>query len=317
MLYRVYILVCFGGIALTIFGFKEFKVGNSSTGNAANIELRTIEGGTAPKNNHLRIGPHVALYSESVFQYEERKGSFKQVTNSTPINFAYYPIISASPPARGGQPSERNTQSFAVLVKSVRFATVGSIPDSDRMETAIQGLVVNQIQSLGEEERALLRSSFPATNFNKVLILEAGRKPSSAIGAIAIMIAGVAVCLGGLFCAIWNANADSRPKVSIREQYGLSTANEAEGNFEFLNPSPQTPATYPSRAPVAMPAGSKPSVRGPQRPAPAPPRHMAPAPQMNPSAIACPHCHSAVALDPAMRGIAVACPHCMRPFVMP
>lgn len=316
MFYRVYIIIFFGGVALTIFGFKEFKVGNSSTGSAANIELRSIEAGTTPKNNHLRIGQHVAVYSESVFQYTERKGSSTQVTVNTPINFAYYPIISASPPARGGRPAEQTTQSFAVLVKSERFAKVGSIPDSDRMETSIQGLVINQIQSLGAEERALLRTSFPATNFSKVLILEVGRKPSSAIGAIAMMIAGGGICLGSVLLAVWNVKADSRPEVSIREQYNLSSSNEGAGNFDFLNPSQQghsSPATHASQSPIAMPAGSKPPVRGQQRPAPAP----APAPQMGPQPICCPHCHFAVAMNPAMRGMAVACPQCMQPFVMP
>jgi hypothetical protein len=60
-------------------------------------------------------------------------------------------------------------------------------------------LVINKIDDFSSEELRLLRSSFPSTNFNTVLILEEDRKPSSIVTALTEVAGGVGLILLGIF----------------------------------------------------------------------------------------------------------------------
>ena len=68
---------------------------------------------------------------------------------------------------------------FRVIVRSSRFDTVDELPvESLACEDSVSGLVVNQISSLDRQERELLQESFPKLDFDKLIILAEGRKPS-------------------------------------------------------------------------------------------------------------------------------------------
>jgi hypothetical protein len=209
------------GLVPTIFAWSEWRVGETATKEPLAVELAQLETGPAPQNNHLKIGPHVACYFAAIFSYTTRQGERRRVDENTKVDYAFYPIISTSHPRweeiRKLQEKYQNRKDppdnipwprfsdIRVLVRTDRFRTVGGIPDDDvRNEASVQGLVINKISSLKSEEQKLIRDDFPNINFDKVLILSEGRRPSSGLFALFLLALGLAFWfwLFGM-CSVW------------------------------------------------------------------------------------------------------------------
>jgi len=88
---------------------------------------------------------------------------------------------------------------FRVIVKTKRFDTIGAIPDSYVAEDSVQGLFINKIDSLDDEESSLIQQSFPGVDISNVLILEADRRPAAMWKLFGMIGGGVALCLLGTF----------------------------------------------------------------------------------------------------------------------
>jgi hypothetical protein len=93
---------------------------------------------------------------------------------------------------------------FAVLVKTNKYATLGSIPQELEDRPSIQGLVINQIHSLKEDEKKLIKSGFPSLDVDKVLILEDGRTPAPLGKSVGMMLGGVLLVAGGIGAAVFS-----------------------------------------------------------------------------------------------------------------
>lgn len=88
--------------------------------------------------------------------------------------------------------------SFSVIVKAKHFKTVGSIPDGLKGEDSLEGLVINQVESLDKEEKNLIRSSFPGADLEHVVIIQAGRKPTPLIKSLGMVGGGVLLAVLGI-----------------------------------------------------------------------------------------------------------------------
>jgi hypothetical protein len=208
---------CCGGASI-FYGWSEYRLGAKSTPDPVDVDLAKLEQGEKVDNNHLKIGKHYGCYWGSVYSYKKSKFSLRKPDASTKIEYAFYPIVSSSNPdvqaldallKKYGDlnkvPDDVDIPvptHFVVLVKTTRFKTVGGIPDDIKSEPSIQGLVINEVSSLTSEEKKLIKDSFPNIDFNKVLILEDGRKPSSTAKAVVFMVIGAAILVGGLIGVI-------------------------------------------------------------------------------------------------------------------
>jgi hypothetical protein len=204
-----------GGGVLGWIGYEEYKVGQGSTAEAQEVELIDLEAGNFPENNHLRIGPHLRMYGGSVFQYETSRNASDGPQGTDKVDYTYYPIISFEHPyiaqilaleEKYGDFSQVPDEEWpadigevAVLVKTKEFKRVDQIPEEMQDEMNIQGLVINTIDELKTDELRLLRESYPRTNFDKVLILEHNRTPSSTAKALTQIAGGAGLILLGIF----------------------------------------------------------------------------------------------------------------------
>jgi hypothetical protein len=177
--------------------------------------LAALEAGERVDNTHLKIGPHVACYPYAIYLYHRNEGDSSKPGPNVNVTHTFYPIISVSNPdvkalERQRQQTDGKVPPLSqcvVLVKTTRrFTTVGEVnsiaKSGIRQEPAIEGLVVNDISSLTADEKALIQKKIPNIDFNKVLILEEGREPSSARSifvrvAIGLALIGLGV-LGGV-----------------------------------------------------------------------------------------------------------------------
>jgi len=182
-MWRLKLFLVIGGGVLGYLGFQEYDVSRGTTEEPLPVELAELEKGNVPSNAHLKIGQHWQVYPHSVYTYEEKRGQTGEPGPSTKVQKVFYPILSDQHPyvlkiaaletEYGGLakvPPEKwptDLGKVAVLVKSFKFNKIGDIPDSWEGEASIEGLVVNRIDSIKDDEAQLLAQSF--SGFNKTL----------------------------------------------------------------------------------------------------------------------------------------------------
>ncbi len=199
------VVIVIGG-CLSYFGVLEYRVGSDASPEPVAIELADLEAGKPLPDNHIRIGLHHCMYNSSVIEYEYDDDNRKTMRSSSPVNWIWSPIISDKHPYMQKIRELEKTygslkktpkgadwpvlKDFVVLLKSESYDTVGDIPDGRKFYTSVSGLVINRIESLGDDEKSLIRKKFPKIDFDKILIIEHGRKPSSAALSISIIVGG-------------------------------------------------------------------------------------------------------------------------------
>jgi len=203
-MWRIWIPIIMGGIALTTYGCKEARLGGGASSRAVDVDLADLEKGQRPPDRHIRIGRHLCLYPAVVLCYDA-PGS---PNDNTRVEYAWYPILSEDHPVllelarleeKHGNidaiPEKELPQlkTVAALVKTKRFATIGRIPDITLPSNSVQGVVLNGVESLVAEERRLVRESFSGMDFGQVVLLDADRLPSSPLVGIVFMFLGVCV----------------------------------------------------------------------------------------------------------------------------
>lgn len=220
---RIKVLLLIGGGFLAFFGYQEFKLGNDASQTPVAVDLAKLEAGEPLPNVHVQVGEHICIYTASVYRYNT-SSSDEEATASSKVQFAYFPIISQAHPwfaearaatARYGGDVDAvpekewpEIKQFAVLVKtSSRFPTVGSIPDEWGEGEAVSGLVINRVKKLSGEERDMIQQSFPQLDLEKVLILEEGRRPKSAVASLGMAGGGVLLAMAGLVWLVAGARS--------------------------------------------------------------------------------------------------------------
>jgi hypothetical protein len=119
------------GSGLIYYGYQELQVSRGTTTEPLDVELSTIEAGSIPTNNYLRIGEHVSIYHAGFYETTSRDRD----AVIPKVDAVYYPIISMSHPylenfdeteePSEGDPSAAaedrpvpNPKSIAVLVRT-------------------------------------------------------------------------------------------------------------------------------------------------------------------------------------------------------
>ncbi len=218
---RIKLAMVIGGGILAFIGGQEFLVSWGGGSSPLPVELADFEAGKTPERNYVEIGEHVAVYGGAVYSYSKSKYDSSEPDSSTKITECFYPIISHSHPFVEGLakleeeygsmdqvPDDApfpDLDSFSVIVKAKHFKTVGSIPDGLSVEDALEGLVINQIESLDKEEKDLIRSSFPSADLEHVVIIQAGRKPAPLIKSLGMVFGGI--LLAGLGIVLFFAGS--------------------------------------------------------------------------------------------------------------
>ncbi len=204
-----WILLIVGG-CLIWYGIQEYQVGADASPEPVDVDLVALEAGEELPDNHVKIGLHHSLYYSSVFEFEDEDETGR-MTKSSKLNWLYTPLISDKHAYVDGlralekkygsiKKIPRNAdwpplKDFVVILKSEAYETVGDVPTGRKKYSSVTGLVINRIESLGEDEQRLIRKKFPKIDFDKVYIVEHGRKPSSAAAAIAFIVVGAILVL--------------------------------------------------------------------------------------------------------------------------
>lgn len=204
------ILVVFGCL-IAFFGWKEVVLSRHAKPQAEEVSVAALEEGKIPENGHVVIKNALAVYPLAVYHYTKSKYSNSAPTDNTNINDAIYPVVSMSHPlakALATEHPDKNAvhqalSSVAVVVKTRRFTTVGSIPNQVEDVGNLEGLVLNAVESLPQKDVDLLRKSIPQIDASKVVIIEQGRQPKPLVAGLGMVAGGaLAAILGGAWALI-------------------------------------------------------------------------------------------------------------------
>lgn len=207
---RILLAMVIGGGVLTFFGIQELRVSSGTSSEPADVSLKDLEDGKPIPNNYIKLGKHFAAHHETVYYYSKSKYDNSEPGPETSITYSYHPVISMDHPfmtelaalflqsknPKNPQPnfSPPKIQKFAVLVKTKKFKKLRDIPKPD-VADSIQGLVINEIDSLDSDEKKLISQNFPNLDLDKVLILEEDREPASGLKSWGMILGGAALIL--------------------------------------------------------------------------------------------------------------------------
>ena len=202
------------GSVLVWQGWVDYGASRSVSADPVPCDLAALEAGRSPPDEHVEFGRHLAAYGEAIYAYSGHAGDGDgDPPDDTRTSYVYYPILSpehplyrklevltgpdATPEDFAEMPTLRE-HGFAVLVKTRRFATVGSIPDSIEPRAGLRGLVVNRLERLDPEDVRLVEEGFPTVDAARLVVVEEDRAPASARIPLAVMGVGILFVVAGL-----------------------------------------------------------------------------------------------------------------------
>lgn len=212
-MFRIKLALIVAGGVVGFMGYEEFMLSSMAQEEPLVANLAEIEAMDTLENAHIQLDTHEAFYSGLVYEYQQGKYETGEPMNSTKVTTTYYPIISQQHPFMvslnalyqkypDGIPEDMQfpeIRDIKVIVKTDRFKTIGALPEAYlTTENGLQGLVINEIETLDGEEATLIRESFPHVKLDEVFLLEEGRAPASSGKTFGMMGGGAVLFLLGL-----------------------------------------------------------------------------------------------------------------------
>ena len=186
-----------GGAILAFFGYNENKLASAADAQPQDITVAELIENGIGDNAHIRLGDFWLLDTQSVVEYEGTDDT-KYTKIWSPVitsDDAYVEEYIAFMDSDALTPPPYNDTVHVVLYSE-------SINDDNDFynllqEETVQGLIINEIETISGEELSLLRQSLPGLDPDKVLVLEHNRKPKSAGTTMLMMVGGVLLMLAG------------------------------------------------------------------------------------------------------------------------
>lgn len=189
------------GAVLAYFGYQEMVLAGVAKPEPQEISCKDLIANGYGDNAHVRISDF--WLCDFAYVYEEKGGDWENVwVPVMSLEDDYYKTLLAT--AAGGIVPENypNPENISMVFKSSHIRSDAHLTTVGEADT-LQGMIVNDVESLGSEERKILVDSYPKADFDKVLILEHRRKPSGSGAVFGMLGGGVALILlgGGLLVA--------------------------------------------------------------------------------------------------------------------
>jgi hypothetical protein len=183
MLRRISLLLVASGCLMGYYGIQEFRLTRKATKTPEDLTLQQLIARGPEGNAHVRIRDFV-LGENFVYLKDSRNDVWQVVwAPAGPRQTSpEVPRLTVPDPLRViiKDPTARSEHDIWALAQ----------------QPYLQGMVINQIESVGSKEKEVLQRDFPRTDWESCLILEVGRKPSGG-GRVFIMLIGSVILLFG------------------------------------------------------------------------------------------------------------------------
>lgn len=193
------------GSGLIYMGFREVQLRGAAKAEPQNITCAELAENGPGDNAHVIMSDF--LLADVVFVYEGRSsdGPWTKVwVPAVPLGGHYHQtllsMLDEDGKIRGAVPKPADIN---IIVKTSNAPYPNDL-DTLADQEAIQGVIVNKIESLESKERKLLEENYPGVDFDECWILEVDRKPATLAkvagfggGGVALFALGASLIVRG------------------------------------------------------------------------------------------------------------------------
>jgi len=196
---RLLLVMVIGGAVLGWIGLKEWRLSGAASDKAQSIGCDKLESSGPGANAHVVLKDY--LLCTEAFVYKGTKGATERWTTiwvpAVPAEGEYVRKVRKIL-ENGGDPKNLPAPTnIKVIVKTNSVHDQQDLSNFDS-KTTIEGLIVNKVESLGGEEKRLLKQAYPGIDVDTCYILEEGRMPKSRGTAGGMMAGGLALIVLGV-----------------------------------------------------------------------------------------------------------------------
>lgn len=183
---RIVVICIVIGCMLVFFGYQEMRLSRVAKETPQTIKCADLAAKGPGDNAHITLTDY-DFTNQFVYQSKSGGATWQKV---------YVPAI----PQSGNLVELMKSHASPDIKVIVKSAKVHSEADLNALAKAgtFQGMVVNEIDSLGSDERKLLTESYPNIDFAKVWIVEHARHPSGSGKVFAFMGGGTTLAVAGV-----------------------------------------------------------------------------------------------------------------------
>jgi hypothetical protein len=169
------------GVVLTYFSVKEWRLSRASSASPEEITLKALIA-RGPRGNPNIILTEFVPCPNIVYQSYQ---TGKHGDNWTKVWVPILPEDEGIAQIKQGPNTITNFQAIIVSTNAKNELELGRRLDQPKLRS----MVMNELHSLGSEEKKLLAQSYPNTDFSKCLIIEEGREPAGSV-SVFLLTAG-------------------------------------------------------------------------------------------------------------------------------
>lgn len=191
---RFWLWGCVLALGLGLLGYKELRLSRVAKAKAETITCADLGENGPGDNAHVEMTAFELVLDSFVVQSRKRSEDkwSKVWIPATP------PIISLADPTLEPAWVDAPLPDFHVIVVSSRVQNEAQL-DALAGRPSLRGLILNEVDQLGSDEKKLLRESYPTVDLDTCWILEVDRKPKTMATALAMLGGAVVLLLLSLY----------------------------------------------------------------------------------------------------------------------
>ncbi len=181
------------GLVLGYFGIRELRLATAASRKPAHVTCGRLIAQGPGENAHVVVEDFVACVNYFIWEGQHKQGPWKKVY--IPLLVAggeWHREVAARIQKAGKIPDDLPLPKNIRLI--AKFRKVKNEEELLRLtnQQTMQGMIVNKIESIGSEEKNLLRQGYPGIQFDNCLIFEYGRRPAGALAMVGYLGGGLA-----------------------------------------------------------------------------------------------------------------------------
>lgn len=226
---RLQIILIIAGLMISYTGYQESQLAGLAAEIPQELTLAELEQNGPGDNAHLLVSDFVLCTWDYV--YVEKRSSWSEVwIPAVPLYGEYFQGLLESTDETGYWPDDFEfpaPDDVRVLMKLTSASDEEAVDEIAALDT-IQGMIINEIESLGSGEADLLAETYPNVDFDTCLIFEHGREPTSSDILMVYFVGGGLLVLLGL--GLWLRSRRRDAEEYDEEEY--EDTDEDEGYEE-------------------------------------------------------------------------------------
>lgn len=196
-MFRVVLIILAIGGGTFYAGYQEYTMSGVSKPEPQTISAKQLEA-DGPGDNANVVISDFYLLDNFVYEGKDEQNWDKIWIPVVDLNGEYIQVLAAHMDEDGTYTSNPPPpEDLRIILRSSKIKNQNQlmqVHDGD----LLAGLVINDIESLGAEEKGILRQSYPNVDLDACWILDHERKPSSPVKTYALMGGGILALLMGL-----------------------------------------------------------------------------------------------------------------------